>query len=269
MINSIHDGAIVLKPRELQEPYNRATVRAAHSFYVKQFDRYTRTKDLRKTTREMMPCGDYRKSGLWDHCFLSMKFADIDLDFLSGDVLGQVQRDFEEMVFTDFNVNSKRNQVGTVAMGVLFNTKNQSLKRTQLMLGKYLRASGTRPGALASLSTCGLCSGPSALDNVFKKLAKEQENVLQSTGKPVPVDLRLIYDDFLVSRTVLSSTVGVLRNNCLQNYGESSTGFMPFSMGGVVGVEGVALPLVVDNQSQAIIVAEDQNVIGSYASMPL
>lgn len=134
-------------------------------------------------------------------------------------------------------------------MGVLFNAKNQSLKCTQLMLGKYLRASGTRPGALASLSTCGLCSGPSALDNVFKKLAKEQENVLQSAGKPVPVDLRLIYDDFLVSRTVLSSTVRVLRNNCLQNYGESSAGFMPFSMGGVVGVEGVALPLVIDNQS--------------------
>lgn len=98
MINSIHDGAIVLKPRELQEPYDRATVRAAHSFYVKQFDRYIRTKDLRKMTREMMPCGDYRKSGLWDHCFLSMKFADIDLDFLSSDVIGQVQRDFEEMV---------------------------------------------------------------------------------------------------------------------------------------------------------------------------
>lgn len=89
----------------------------------------------------------------------------------------------------------------------------------------------------------GLSIGINSLKSVFNTLARHQRAILQNAGKNFPLELRLVYDNVLTDRASLSEVIREARDKCRKENVGPASGFMALSIGGVIGVGGVELPV--------------------------
>lgn len=83
---------------------------------------------------------------------------------------------------------------------------------------------------LAQLSRFGLCMGPSGLKTVSDILAGHQREILQHTGKSVPLELCLVYNNVIADRAGLSDVVREAREKRERENEGPASGFMALSL---------------------------------------
>ena len=107
------------------------------------------------------------------------------------------------------------------------------------MIVAYLVTHGTRPHRLGQLNRFGICADESGTETLFRHLKPFQQKILQNAGKPVP-------DDLSTASNLCSKAVREVREKRRKECDGPGVGFMGLSIGGVVGVGGVELPVNLD-----------------------
>jgi hypothetical protein len=85
--------------------------------------------------------------------------------------------------------------------------------------------------------------GPGGLDNAFGSLDQHQEKILRKAGMENPADVRIVYNNIIATTSGLSPAAQALRESRRKDVDGPAACFMAYSIGGVVAVGGVALPV--------------------------